>query len=627
MLAALLVAVVAPQLTAATPLPPDPSVPKAVAREDPPIFPLAQVKAGQRGTGYTVFESAKGPQPFDAVILGVMRGFLGPGEDLIIARLEGKDIERTGVIAGMSGSPVYIEGKLVGAVGYRFGAFTKDAIAGITPIERMMTAATAKQARPARGAARPSMSSSLSASSPASSPLPAAAASAMTAWGRAEPIAIPLAAAGVPPAVAAAFGPELERRGYGPLVGAGGGLSPGAAAVPAGVAAPAPLRLYAGGPISGQLVDGDMSMGAIGTVTWVKGDRFLAFGHPFLGNGETAMPVANAEIVVTVASEAGSWKMGQATAPVGRLTDDRLHAIAGTMGPPPPMVPLTVKMQGDSPREAADAKKELHYRVFQHPTDTPLFVAITVASSLGQRVAAEQAGGTVDVKLQAKLSSGDVVTYPFRAADEGIGFDMPVALGVMALLGTLTEQHFAEVKLESVEVTVTSRREVDLARVVSVDAPSGLVAGKPATVRVRLQPFRGAMVEKRIAVKVPAGLPSGSYQLVAAGQTESLRQEREGGLFSLATDYRSYLKNVLQAPPPGALSLYLVRDEATPRLDGRPLPDLPASLAGVLADGGGLSGGAFDARAVRLARVAGDGVVGGESTAKIQVRSIDEEDE
>lgn len=617
MLAALLVAVVAPQLALATPLPPDPSVPKVVAREDPPIFPLAQVKAGQRGTGFTVFESAKGPQPFDAVILGVMKGFLGPGEDLIIARLEGKDIERTGVIAGMSGSPVYIDGKLVGAVGYRFGAFTKDAIAGITPIERMMTAATAKQARPTRGAARASSSIS-----PPTAPM-----SAMSAWGRAEPIAIPLAAAGVPPAVAAAFGPELERRGYGPLVGAGGGFSSGAAAVPSGAGAPTPLRLYAGGPISGQLVDGDMSMGAIGTVTWVKGDRFLAFGHPFLGNGETAMPVANAEIVVTVASEAGSWKMGQATAPVGRLTDDRLHAIAGTMGPPPPMVPLTVKMQGDSPREAADAKKELHYRVFQHPTDTPLFVAITVASSLGQRVAAEQAGGTVDVKLQARLSTGDMVTYPFRAADEGVGFDMPVALGVMALLGTLTEQHFAEVKLESVEVTVTSRREVDLARVVSVDAPSGLVAGKPATVRVRLQPFRGAMIERRIPVKVPAGLPAGGYQLVAAGQTEALRQEREGGLFTLATNYNSYLKNVLQAPPPGALSLYLVRDEATLRLDGRPLPDLPASLAGVLADGGGLSGGVFDARAVRLARVAGDGVVGGESTAKVQVRSSDEEDE
>lgn len=616
MLVVVLVAVVVPglALAAAAPLPPiDPTVPQAVALEDPPIFPLHQVKAGLRGTGYTVFESSKGPQAFDAVILGVMRGFLGPGEDLIIARLEGKDIERTGVIAGMSGSPVYIDGKLLGAVGYRFGAFTKDAIAGITPIERMMTAAPLSASA---GGARSKRTAAPSASI----------ATALSAWGQAEPIAIPLAAAGVPPAVAAAFGPELERRGYGRITGAGGGPSVAGTAVATAPATSAkPVRFYAGGPISGQIVDGDLSLGAIGTVTWVKGSRFLAFGHPFLGNGETSMPVSNADIVVTVASEAGSWKMGQATAPVGQLTDDRLHAIAGTMGTSPPMVPLTVRVRGESPREAADAKKELKFRVFQHPTDTPLFVAITVASSLGQRVAAEQAGGTVDVDVKAKLSTGEQVAWPFRVADEGIGFDMPVALGVMGLLSTVTDQHFAKVELSSVEVTVTGRRDVDLARVVSVDAASALVPGKPAQVRVRLQPFHGKLIERRVEVRVPAGLPTGAYQLVAAGQTEALRAEREGGMLALATDWPSYLKNVLQAPPPGTLSLYLVRDEATPRLDGLPLPDLPASLAGVLADGGGLSGGVFEARALRLARVGGIGVVTGESTAKVQVQEKEQE--
>lgn len=612
MLASVLVAVVVQGAsvgaTPSTALPKDPTVPAAVAREDPPPFPLSQIKAGMRGTGYTVFESAKGPQPFDAVILGVMKGFLGPGEDLIIARLEGKDIERTGVIAGMSGSPVYIDGKLVGAVGYRFGAFTKDAIAGITPIERMMTASVpATNARAAgRAAAPPSR--------------------AMTAWGQAEPIAIPLAAAGIPPGIAAAFGPELERRGYGPIVGAGG--TPGATAVASAAPSTAvtPVRFYAGGPISGQLVDGDLSLGAIGTVTWVKGERFLAFGHPFLGNGQTAMPVSNAEIIVTVASDAGSWKMGQATAPVGRLTDDRLHAIAGTMGPAPPMVPLAVRVRGDSPRESADAKKDLSFRVFQHPTDTPLFVAITVASTLGQRVAAEQAGGTVDVDVKARLSTGEQIAWPFRVADEGIGFDMPVALGVLGLLSTVTDQHFAKVELSNVDVTVTMRHDVDLARVVAVDAPSALVAGARAQVRVRLQPHHGRIVERRVDVRVPAGLPSGSYQLVAAGQTEALRQEREGGMLAIATDWPSYLQGVMAAPPPGTLSLYLVRDEATPRLDGRPLPDLPLSLAGVLADGGGLSGGAFEARALRLARVNGNGVVSGEATAKVQVRAKDEEE-
>jgi len=137
---------------AALALPPDPTAGGNIV-EDPPVFPLKDIKPGLHGKGYTVFDSRKGLEPFDVEILGVMEGYLGPGEDLIIAKLAGKEIERTGVIAGMSGSPVYIDGKLVGAVGYRFGQFTKDPIAGITPIERMMTAATPAPIRP-KGPAR-----------------------------------------------------------------------------------------------------------------------------------------------------------------------------------------------------------------------------------------------------------------------------------------------------------------------------------------------------------------------------------------------------------------------------------------------------------------------------------------
>ena len=584
-------------LSLALAVPPiDPSVPKAVAVEDPPLFPLKDVKPGMRGTGYTVFDSLSGPEPFEAVVLGVMKGFLGPGEDLIIARLVGEKIERTGVISGMSGSPVYIDGKLVGAVGYRFGAFTKDPIAGITPIERMMTAADLPAATSRRSAHRPT-----------------------SAWGEAEPIAVPIGVSGVSPAILDAFAPEFEKRGYGRVFASGAGGGAGGAGAGA-----VPRRFYAGGPISGDIIQGDIHMGAIGTVTWVKGNRFLAFGHPFMGSGKTAMPVANAEIVTTVASEAGSWKMGQPTVPVGSLSDDRLHAIAGTMGTTPPMLPLHVTVDTASPRAARDAKRELSYRVFQHETDTPLFVAIAVANTLANRVAAEKSGGTVDVRIQAKLSTGDTVPYSFRAADDGVGFELPVAFGILGLLSAAIDQDYVEARLVSVDVDVKSREDVDRARIVSIDALRPFVAGETSEVRVRLQEWQGPIVERRVKVRVPKGLPEGQYQLVAAGQNESGRIERDGGLIPQPTTFGAYLENLSRAPPPGTLSLYLVADEASVRLEGQPLPNLPPSIAGLVADGGGLSGGTVEARATRLSRDVDDGVIVGESKARVRVRHPEE---
>jgi hypothetical protein len=575
-------------------LTPDPSVPKSIAVEDPPIFALKDIKPGLHGTGYTVFESQKGPEPFDVEILGVMRGYLGPGEDLIICKLHGKEIERTGVIAGMSGSPVYIDGKLVGAVGYRFGQFTKDPIAGITPIERMLTASTPSPHK--------------SPSSPRVTP-----AGAMTAWGAGEPIAVPISVSGMSPSVLEAFQPELSKRGYGTVVAAGGAA--GSSSTPGKA-----VRFYAGGPIAGNLIEGDINMGAIGTVTWVKGDRFLAFGHPFLGTGETAMPVANADIITTVASDAGSWKMGQATVAAGRLSDDRLHAIAGTMGDPPPMVPLDVKMDLSGPRRDKDAKSELRYQVFEHETDTPLFVAIAVANTLANRVAAEKSGGTVDVAIKATLTTGDVLPYSFRAADDGTGFELPVAFGVLGLLSAAIDQDFVKAKLASVSVDVKSRPEVDKARVVSVDAVKPLVAGADSEVRVRLQTWQGPIVEQRVTFRVPAGVAAGNYQLIAAGASESARVEKDGGLIATPTSFHAYLSNLLAAPKPGSLSIYLVADEPALRIDGQPLPGLPLSMQGLLGDGGGLSGQSVDARAARLSRTLSAGVVQGESTAKVRVK-------
>jgi hypothetical protein len=564
-----------------------------VALEGPPVFPLEDVQRGLKGVGYTVFESALGPEAFEFEVLGVMRGYLGPGEDLIIAELKGEKIERTGVISGMSGSPVYVDGKLVGAVGYRFGTFTDKPIAGITPIERMLAVSSPYQGLKA---------------SPASGPPQRLAA---TAWGAAEPIAVPLAMTGMSPRVVAAFQEELSARGYGPIVPGASSTSSAAQ----GAAAP-PERLYAGGPVAGLLVDGDVLMAGIGTVTWVSGERFLAFGHPFLGMGSSTMPVSNAYIVTTVASRVGSWKMGQATTPVGALTDDRLHAIAGDIGRAPKTVAVDALLRLAGPRAASDAREKLTLHVLRHPTDTPLFAALALANGLSSRVGVET-GGTWITKGRVELSSGHVHHFERRVAGEGNGLDVNVAIALLQELQALTHQTLLEVTVERVSLDVQRKAEVGSSRVLSVDAPGGLRAGAESFVRVRLQPHKGGVEERLLKVRVPAGLPSGPYRLHAVAKKGAADLERDGGLSFEPVDFSSLLASRALAPSDGSLSIYVVTDAAGMRIDGQGLPDLPPSLAGLLSEGGGTSGGALESRVTRLARMDTTGVLVGEAKARV----------
>jgi hypothetical protein len=580
---------VRPGARASAPLPRDPQATSAVDVDDPPLFALRDVRPGQKGYGYTVFSTRSGPEEFSFEVLGILRGYLGPGEDLIIAKLSGAQIERTGVIAGMSGSPAYIDGKLVGAVGYRFGQFTKDPIAGITPIERMLTGA----------------------------PVPTATASSQkpvlvdTPWGRAEPIAVPLVAGGLSGDVLEAFSPLLRERGYGAVLASGGASS--------STSSSPPVRFFPAGPIAGLLVDGDLTMAGIGTVTWVKGDRFLAFGHPFLGTGMSEMPVSNAEIVTTVASDAGSWKMGQATAPVGRLTDDRLHAIAGTMGDRPQTVPVNLRFDLPGPRRHDDQRPLAHFFVARHKTDTPMFCALALANALQDRVSFET-GGTFDVVVDAQLSTGDRVTLPTRVADRDAGPALPTAFFVLSALNQVVDTDFAAVEVTALDVSVTGRPEVDRARIVSAVLLGQARAGDKIPLLVRLQPVDAPAREVRIEVAVPAGLAPGAYTLVVAGDSAAARVEREGGLWPVPQSFADELALLRSMPPPGSLSVYLRRDEPLARVGGRSLPGAPRSLVELIGGAGGLLGAGVDEdRVTRLHRTFGSGVVVGEASARLLV--------
>ena len=591
-------------LAKAQKLPEGPLSVSEVAVSNPPIYPLAEVRRGLEGIGYTVFDSATGPEAFGVVVLGVMRNYLGPGEDLIIARLIGERIRQTGVISGMSGSPVYVDGRVVGAVGYRFGAFTDEPIAGITPIERMLAVASplpqeglraAADASPASGSMRRNLPQS--------------------AWGVAEPIAVPIATGGMHPAVADAFSEELTKRGYGPLVPAaatgGGALDTQSNGGDAGI--------YASGPVAGVLVSGDLMMAGIGTVTWVNQDRFLAFGHPFLGIGVSEMPVFNAEIVTTVASKAGSWKMGQATTPAGRLTDDRLHAIGGTLGIEPRTMPMRVALNMVGPRNNENATHELNFRVVRHPTDTPLFAAIALANAMSSRVGVERSG-TLVVEGRARISTGDELHFTRRVSSDGGALELSAAMLVLDELEGVVRNGLLDVGLRDLEVSVRRMPTIQHGQITGVKAIRPIVPGQETMVLVEIQRWEGESEEKSVTVRVPKGLAPGNYRLMALSARPAVRNEYDGGLWTLPRDFQEWLRTRAQQPNDGDISVYLMTDGEGLYLDGKGFPDVPVSLRDVLAGGGGSQGEIFEKRLSRLARFDFGGVVVGAANARVQVQ-------
>lgn len=624
--------VVTPAL-AANPLPHEAGIAPNIDVDNPPILPLKDVKAGMKGKGYTVFASERGPEEFGFVILGVMKSYLGPGEDLIIARLVGPQIEKTGVIAGMSGSPAYIDGKLIGAVGYRFGNFTDEPIAGITPIERMMTSADAPKNLDFR--VPPVFGDTVGSLQP--NPQPSLQPNSAQAYGPAMPIATPIL--GVSPEIASLFADEFRKRGYQSMIegtafssgsmGMGGmGMGTTASSAAAGVGSAGmikPLtdnakRFYAGGPIAGMMVTGDINMAGIGTVTWVKGDRFLAFGHPFLETGISDMPVGNADIVLTVAAKSGSWKMGQAVSINGHLTDDRLHAIAGTMGEAPTTIPMRVRLNLQSgPRADKNALQEFNVRLSRHPRDTPMYAAMALAGALSNRAGAEQFG-SYTLTGKVTLSTGDVLTLKQQASSDGGDGWRNLVIGMLMDLSSVTDQEFRLVEIKDIEVNVEETPEVHLSRIVSVEPIGPLVAGEDAKVRLRVQSYLGGIEEKTISMRIPRNISSGGpVALIAASSASASRIEREGGLIPQPLSFAGLLDARKRLPPIGTISLYLVGERLYPRIEGFAVPDLPPTLSTLASGGSGLAGSPVDLQAVFLTRIEVPTVLFGEMRTKVEI--------
>ena len=315
------------------------------------VFPLEDIRAGMKGTARTVF-SGSDTQEFNVEILGVLPGFPGPRQSAIIGKLSGSNVEKTGVFAGMSGSPVYIDGKIVGAIAFSF-PFSKEPIAGITPIKQMIDIfnqgaqndkGKPKEPRPVSFAQlagtdwkpnlpKPAVSSvSLLAPVSAGSPLLPLIGQQMT------PIATPLVFSGISQESLSMFAPQLVANGLLPVSGVGGSAAITPMAEVNGNTFPP------GSSISVQLVRGDYSLAAAGTVTMRDGDRIYAFGHPFLSLGASDMPMSESSVVTVIANMNNSFKLAVPGQMVGSIAQDRASGIYGLLKRAPKMIPVKVNL-------------------------------------------------------------------------------------------------------------------------------------------------------------------------------------------------------------------------------------------------------------------------------------------
>ena len=309
------------------------------------FFPLADIRKGMRAVAYTVFEGSE-PKPFELEVLGVLEGFNSPKQNAIIVKLMGPDTDRTGVFAGMSGSPVYIDGKLVGAIAFAY-QFSKESIGGVTPIQDMVSIFDQKAGETkAIDQPRAISFSEISFNNksrdfadfvnpPKSGATNVAGVSASVL----KPIATPLAITGVAPDVIERFAPQFQTMGLLPVAGAAGAVPITELSKTDG------NTLKPGSTIVVPLVRGDYSLAAAGTVTHRDGNKIYAFGHPFLSVGVTEWPMNEGEVVTVIPSVANSFKLAKPTAMVGTMRGDRSTGIFGELGVAPYMIPVEINLK------------------------------------------------------------------------------------------------------------------------------------------------------------------------------------------------------------------------------------------------------------------------------------------
>ena len=565
------------------------------------FFPLKDVKAGMHGTGRTVF-SGNQVEEFQVEILGVLDN-VGPKESLILARLSGGPLEHTGVMQGMSGSPVYIGGKLLGAVAMAF-PFAKDPIAGIRPIQDMVTVGTAPGPAPVQRASISLRDRDLTRVLPKPEP-------AFTGESRMVDIATPMSFGGFSRGTLEAFAPQLRALGLEPRQGVTGGAD-----IAPRMGSPSDLK--PGSMISVQLMAGDLSVGADGTVTHIDGNRIYAFGHRFLAVGPTDLPFARAEVITLLPNVNTSFKLSTAKEWMGTINQDRDTAVAGELGRRAAMVPVSITI-------ARGARQVDTYRaqMVKDALLSPLLLQMAMYSAID---ATERTVGSASIRISGEIefqnAPAPVRINNIYASDNGSAAQ--VSLSAAVPVAYILQSGFDSLQLRSVALRLEAYDEKKQFTIDAVTASRRSVrAGEKLQIYVTLSGQNGADTTRQVEYAVPIGAEPGPlYFTVSDANVANITDFRQ----ALTTSPHSagqVITLVNNLHPNNKAYVRVWRANSAFQLEGADLPDPPASVALILGASQSTLAGLTQTRNAKVADMeidTGDMSVSGMKTVQVEIK-------
>jgi len=540
------------------------------------FFPVDELREGMRGVGRTVFRGTQ-IEDFDVEVIGVVRNS-SPRQDMVLVRLSGARLEETGVLQGMSGSPVYIDDRLVGAIAFAFESSTEP-IAGIQPIGQMVSVLDSPPAGSRASGTLPGESvasfvyravTGIGNAAPGVDELfpVMTGASVTTPAGGMRPIATPLVMSGVSQAALTRFAGAFQTFGFNPVQGGG----PGVSTIP-GAGTPAVLP---GSSINAEMVRGDISVSANGTVTYVDGDKVYAFGHPFQSTGPVDLPMSLARVLTVVPTRSMSFKVAVPTEVVGHFEQDRATGIMGRMGTSPDMIPVTVTVE--TSREGVE---RYEYEVINDRFMTPLMMNLTLFDLI---LATERSLGdlTLEISGNVNLRSGDVVEITAAYAGE-TSSQAQTAIATSAPISYLLSTGMEELAIDSIDLTLRASDSRRLARLDAVRVDQTEVrAGETVTLEAILTTPDGDEIVQSFPLRVPSGLRPGPLDLVVGDGLSITGSDVLRAPRSAPRDTAQIVRDLNALRRMDRLYVRILSREPGVVIGGEELPALPPSMLALI---------------------------------------------
>jgi hypothetical protein len=542
------------------------------------LFPLEDLKPGMKGVARTVFSGSE-PQEFGIEILGVLNGYTGPRQSTIIAKLSGPNVDRTGVFAGMSGSPVFIDNKLVGAIAYSF-PFSKEPICGITPIKQMIDIFEQQKDKPkttetravsfsslARADWKPSLPRQSVTATNLIAPVASNSALAPLMGQQIQPIATPVVFSGIKQETLSLFTTQLTESGLLPVSGVGG-------------AAPiTPLEsfdantLLPGASVTVQLARGDYSIAAAGTVTYRDGERIYAFGHPFLSLGSADMPMTESSVVIVIPNTFNSFKLAVPGRMVGSISQDRATGVFGELGHAPKMIPVKLNLHTSRGQD-----EQFSFEIVNDEFLTPLLLNLTVFNSIAARErsigeATISVNGSIAVTGQAPIA----IQRRFSSGNAALLAAGSIATPAAALLGS----GFDNVNISAINLDITSSEVKNAATLERISLDRTEVGrGENVEIQAYVRTDSGKQFVERIPVQIPADAPSGQL-MIMVGDGATLQESSASKVF-VPRDLGQLVEAINKTRKNDRLYLKLLRPAPGVVIGSNELPNLPPSMVATL---------------------------------------------